>query len=60
MLERGLTAKTVRNVITFVHSVFALAMENGWVRSNPVLRATRPRRRRAGDADPDLAIPNAA
>jgi integrase len=54
MLERGLAPKTVRNVMTFLHAVFALAVENSWVRSNPVLRAARPRRRRDGDADPDL------
>jgi integrase len=54
MLERGLAPKTVRNVMTFLHSVFALAVENGWARGNPVLRAARPRRRRDGDADPDL------
>lgn len=54
MLERGLSPKTVRNVMTFLHSVFALAVDNGWARGNPVLRAARPRRRREGDADPDL------
>jgi hypothetical protein len=54
MLERGLAPKTVRNVMTFLHAVFALAVENSWARSNPVLRAARPRRRRDGDADPDL------
>ena len=54
MLERGLAPKTVRNVMTFLHSVFALAMESEWAASNPVARAARPRRRREGDADPDL------
>src|SRR4051794_30261817 len=54
MLERGLAPKTVRNVMTFLHSVFALAADREWTASNPVARAARPRRRREGDADPDL------
>ena len=54
MLERGLAPKTVRNVMTFLHSVFGLAVESEWTVSNPVARAARPRRRREGDADPDL------
>jgi hypothetical protein len=54
MLERGLAPKTVRNVMTFLHSVFALAVESEWTASNPVARAARPRRRREGDVDPDL------
>jgi integrase len=54
MLERGLAPKTVRNVMTSLHSVFALAVESEWTASNPVARAARPRRRREGDADPDL------
>jgi site-specific recombinase XerD len=54
MLERGKATKTVRNVMTFLHSVFVLAMRNGWVTANPVVDATRPKRRRVGDANPDL------
>jgi integrase len=54
MLERGLAPKTVRNVMTFLHSVFGLAVESEGTASNPVARAARPRRRREGDADPDL------
>jgi integrase len=54
MLERSLAPKTVRNVMTFLHSVFALAEESEWTAGNPVARAARPRRRREGDADPDL------
>jgi hypothetical protein len=30
MFERGLAPKTVRNVMTFLHSVFALAVESEW------------------------------
>jgi integrase len=54
MLARGSAPKTVRNVMTFWHSVFALAIRNGWITLNPVVDAARPRRRRAGDANPDL------
>ena len=54
MLARGLAPKTVRNVVSFLHSAFELAIENSWAASNPVARAARPLRRRRGDADPDL------
>lgn len=54
MLARGLAPKTVRNVMTFVHSVFALALSNEWIERNPVTAAARPKRRRQGDANPDL------
>lgn len=54
MLEKGLSPKTVRNTLTFLHSVFEHALDRGWVRENPVRRATRPGRRRQGDIDPDL------
>ena len=54
MLAKGSAPKTVRNVMTFLHSVFVLAMRNGWTAVNPVVDAARPKRRRAGDANPDL------
>ena len=54
MLAQGSSPKTVRNVMTFLYSVFELAVKNGWAPSNPVADAARPRRRRQGDADPDL------
>src|SRR4051794_21729747 len=54
MLERGSSPKTVRNVMTFLHSVFGLAVKKGWAPTNPVADAARPKRRRARDADPDL------
>jgi integrase len=44
----------VRNVVTFLHAVFALALANGWIQTNPVVGAVRPKRRRHGDANPDL------
>jgi integrase len=54
MLKKELKPKTVRNTLTFLHSVFEHALDHGWVRENPVRRATRPGRRRQGDIDPDL------
>jgi integrase len=54
MLARGSAPKTVRNVMTFLHAVFALAIKSGWATVNPAADAARPKRRRAGDADPDL------
>jgi integrase len=53
MLRKGLAPKTVRNVISFLHSTFALAEERGRATHNPMAKATRPRRRR-GDATSDL------
>ncbi len=40
--------------MTFLYSVFELAVKKGWAPANPVADAARPRRRRQGDADPDL------
>jgi integrase len=54
MLSSGLAPKTVRNVLTFLHSVFEHAIDRGWTTHNPVRRASRPKRRRAGDANPDI------
>ena len=54
MLDSGLAPKTVRNVLTFLHSVFEHAIDRGLIAENPVRRATRPGRRRPGDANPDL------
>jgi integrase len=54
MLEAGLAPKSVRNLITFLHSVFEHAIDKGWAVENPVRRAARPKRRRSGDVDPDL------
>jgi integrase len=54
MLRDGRSPKTVRNVMTFLHSVFEQALDQGLIRENPVRRATRPGRRSVGDANPDL------
>jgi integrase len=54
MLSNGLSPKTVRNVVTYVYSVFEYAIERGLVSANPVRHVTRPGRRRQGDVRPDL------
>lgn len=54
MLDAGLAPKTVRNIVMFLHSVFEHAIDRGWRTQNPVRRASRPKRRRAGDANPDI------
>jgi integrase len=54
MLRDGKSPKTVRNLITFLYSIFEHAVDEGWCAENPVRRAGRPRRQRAGDAEPDL------
>jgi integrase len=54
MLRAGRSPKTVRNVLSFGHSIFEHAIDKGWTRENPVRRAVRPGRRRQGDAEPDL------
>jgi integrase len=54
MLKKKLSSKTVRNTLSFLHSVFEHAIDEGWCHENPVRRATRPGRRRSGDVAPDL------
>ncbi len=54
MLEAGLAPKTVRNVLTFLHSVFEHALDRGLDWETPGPRAALPGRRRPGDANPDL------
>jgi hypothetical protein len=54
LLSSGRSPKTVRNIVTFLHSVFEHAIASGWCHENPVRRAARPKRRRTGDASPDL------
>ena len=54
MLAKGLAPKSVRNVMTFLHSIFEHAIHKKWATENPVRYATRPKRRRLNDADPDL------
>ena len=54
LLQRGLSPKTVRNTLTFLHSVLEHAVARGWCTENAAARATRPKRKRAGDAATDL------
>jgi integrase len=54
MLASGLKQKSVRNVLTFLHTVFEYALDRGWVNENPVRRAAKPKRRRGREANPDL------
>jgi len=58
MLQRGSSRKTVRNTMTFLHSVFALAVSKGWAPTNPVLGAAGPKRRRDTDADRQTQRPS--
>ena len=58
MLAHGLKPKSVRNVITFLHQVFEHAIDRGWTLDNAVRKASRPRRKRAGDIEPDLQFLN--
>jgi integrase len=54
MLDAGLAPKTVRSVLTFLHSIFEHALQRRLIHENPVRHATRPGRRRGGDVNPDL------
>ena len=52
LIAKGLSPKTVRNTLTFLHGVFEHAIDLEWTRDNPVRRAARPRRRRQRVARP--------
>jgi len=54
MLTAGLAPKSIRNILSFLHSIAEHAIDRGWATENPVRRAARPGRRRQGDANPDL------
>jgi integrase len=47
----GLAMKTVTNHLQFAHGVFAFSLRRGWVVTNPVALADRPR---AEPGDPDI------
>jgi hypothetical protein len=53
MLDSGLAPKTVRNLLTFTYAVFERAIARAWCHENPLRYAPRPKRRRAGEANPD-------
>jgi site-specific recombinase XerD len=38
MLVAGLSPKTIRNVLSFLHSIVEHAIDRGWARENPVRR----------------------
>lgn len=44
-MQRVHRSPAMRNVISFLHAAFALAVEDGWVATNPVTRAARAVRR---------------
>ena len=48
LLKKGLADKSVRNMMGFLHSAFEHAIDRGWSRENPVRRAEKPGRLRAG------------
>lgn len=54
LLRKGLAPKSARNVIVYLHQVFEVAVARDVRRDNPVRHAARPKRRRAGDVNPDL------
>lgn len=54
LISKGLAPKSVRNLLTYVHQIFEVAIAHEVRRDNPVRHAARPKRRRAGDANPDL------
>lgn len=54
LLRKGLAPKSVRNILTYTHQVFELAVAHQIRMDNPVRHAARPKRRRAGDVNPDL------
>ena len=56
LLSSGRAPKTVRNVLSFLHSAFEQARRLGWTETNPVRTAARPKRRRQGDVDPNLTF----
>ncbi len=54
LMQKGLAPKSVRNILTYLHGVFELAVAHEVRVDNPVQHAARPKRRRGGDANPDL------
>jgi integrase len=43
----GLSSKTVKNHLNFLHGVFAFAMKRGWASTNPVAQVDRPKKARS-------------
>jgi integrase len=53
LLKNGLAPKSVRNILGLLHGVFEHGIDRGWLSENPVRRAEKPRRARAG-ANPNI------
>ena len=51
MMRTGSSAKTTRNALGILHSIFEYARREGWVQSNPCTLVDKPR---VGDGDPDI------
>lgn len=54
LLGAGQSTKSVRDTLVYLNGAFEYAIDLEWTQVNPVRRATKPKRRRAGDANPDL------
>jgi integrase len=48
--RRGKAAKSIRNYLGVLHSIFELPIEKGWARENPVKRAAKPE----GGGNPEI------
>jgi integrase len=53
LIAKGLSPKTVRNILNYLNAVFEHAIDMEWTQKNPVRKAARPRSR-AGDSNPDI------
>jgi integrase len=53
LLKRGLSPKSVRNIMGFLHAVLEHGIDRGYLRENPARHAEKPGRHRGG-ANPDL------
>lgn len=54
LLAAGRSTKSVRGTLVYLTGALEYAIDLEWTQVNPVRRATKPKRRRAGDANPDL------
>ncbi|MCW2986829.1 MAG: site-specific integrase [Conexibacter sp.] len=53
LIAKGLSPKTVRNILNYLNAVYEHAIDMEWTQSNPVRKAARPRSR-SGDSNPDI------
>ncbi|MCW2997415.1 MAG: site-specific integrase [Conexibacter sp.] len=53
LIAKGLSPKTVRNILNYFNAVYEHAIDLEWTMKNPVRRAARPRTR-PGDTNPDI------